>query len=485
MKITGLFLLLAFHLNIASAAVPLTTLSTDPYTTAGAQHATEVEPDTFSFGATIVSTFQIGRIFDGGATNIGFATSKDSGVTWSHGVLPMITTAEGGPFPRASDPSVAYDAAHNVWIIASLALATSPSPHGVGIVVSRSTNGGLTWAAPNTVTQSGDVDKNWIVCDNTPSSPFYGHCYVVWDDVAANGRIRISVSTNGGLTWAAPLTTADNATGVGGQPLVQPNGNVIVPFLSSGQTQIRIVRSLTGGASWRNSFAVANVSSRRVAGGLRSEPLPTAEIDGAGRIFVAWQDCRFQSSCQRNDIVFISSSDGLNWSSVRRVPIHAVNSTFDHFIPGLAVDKSTSGSSARLGLAYYYYPNGNCTASTCMLNVGFISSTNAGATWSAPTNLAGPMSVSWLANTNQGRMVGDYISSSFSNGTVHPVFSLASAPSGGVFNQRMVSPQAGLNLDETIDEEVSEEFPGTETRAIDSEERTPPTEDHFPIRRIQ
>jgi len=31
------------------------------------QHGTEVEPDTFAFGSTIVAAFRVGRSFDGGA----------------------------------------------------------------------------------------------------------------------------------------------------------------------------------------------------------------------------------------------------------------------------------------------------------------------------------------------------------------------------------------------------------------------------------
>ena len=45
------------------------------------------------------------------------------------------------------------------------------------------------------------------------------------------------------------------------------------------------------------------------------------------------------------------------------------------------------------------------------------------------------MSLSWLANTNQGRMVGDYISTSFSGGVARPVFAVANAPSGGIFDE--------------------------------------------------
>jgi len=55
----------------ASAAVSLTRVSVDIYTDAQAQHRTEVEPDVFAFGSTIVSAFQVGRVFGGGASNIG------------------------------------------------------------------------------------------------------------------------------------------------------------------------------------------------------------------------------------------------------------------------------------------------------------------------------------------------------------------------------------------------------------------------------
>src|SRR6266480_7001364 len=116
-------------------------VSTDPFTNTTSQHRTQVEPDTFSFGSTIVSTSQSGRFFDGGASDIGWATSTDGGSHWTHGFLPGLTKYQGaGPYDRASDPSVAYDRRHNVWLISSLALLESPDP--AGVVVSRSSDGG-------------------------------------------------------------------------------------------------------------------------------------------------------------------------------------------------------------------------------------------------------------------------------------------------------------------------------------------------------
>src|SRR5579859_1841163 len=75
--------LAAWSIAPAFANEPLIRLSTDPYVDPASQHKTEVEPDTFTFGTTVVSAFQVGRFFNGGASNGGFATSQDSGATWT------------------------------------------------------------------------------------------------------------------------------------------------------------------------------------------------------------------------------------------------------------------------------------------------------------------------------------------------------------------------------------------------------------------
>ena len=66
------------------------------------QHATQVEPDTFAFGSTIVSVFQTGRVFEGGAVAIGFSTSRDAGVTWKAGLLPGVSDSSPRPGPPSA-----------------------------------------------------------------------------------------------------------------------------------------------------------------------------------------------------------------------------------------------------------------------------------------------------------------------------------------------------------------------------------------------
>src|SRR5437870_12291973 len=161
---TGAFVALAS--TALASTVPLQQISSDPFTNTTSLHKTQEEPDTFAFGSTIVSTFQVGRFRNGGASDIGFATSQNGGRTWTHGSLPGLTfqVDPSSPYERVSDASVAFDAKHNVWMISSIPLL--PNRFVPTVFVSRSTDGGLTWGNPISIVplNSGDFDKNWSVC---------------------------------------------------------------------------------------------------------------------------------------------------------------------------------------------------------------------------------------------------------------------------------------------------------------------------------
>src|SRR5262249_21694464 len=157
------------------------------FTNLSSQHATEVEPDSFAWGQTIITSFQVARIFGGGGADIGYAVSNDGGSTWQNGFLPGLTTFQGGGTNSAvSDTAVIFDAAHGVWLISSLPISAAK----IQVAVNRSADGGATWSNPSVIANGADLDKDWITCDNTPTSPFYGTCYAEWDD---NG--------NGNLMW--------------------------------------------------------------------------------------------------------------------------------------------------------------------------------------------------------------------------------------------------------------------------------------------
>ena len=431
----------------AGANVALTRVSADPFTNSTSQHATEVEPDTFAYGSTVVGAFQVGRFFDGGSTDIGFVRSGDGGATWdAPGFLPGMTFnsgAVGSPYERVSDASVAYDAAHATWLISSIPLL--PSTSVPTVFVSRSTDDGRTWSTPVTIPSPAakkvDLDKNWTVCDNHIASPFYGHCYTELDNFGDGDRELMSTSIDGGLSWQTPIETAGHDKGIGGQPLVEPDGTVVVPYEST-SGKIAAFRSTDGGDTWTSAVQISAIRFHRVAGNLRTSPLPTAEIDGAGTVYVAWEDCRFVKSCAANDIVFSRSSDGVQWSDAARIPIDPVTSGVDHFIPGLGVDPATSGAGTHLAVTYYFYPVAKC-GSSCQLDVGYISSPDGGAHWGTAQQLAGPMTLDEIAQTSQGPMTGDYISPSFSGGSAVTIFPVG-VPAASGFDEAMYAPATPL-----------------------------------------
>ena len=435
----------------AWAAVSLTRVSSDPFSNPTSQHATELEPDTFAFGGTVVGAFQVGRFFDGGASDIGVVRSGDGGRTWdSPAFMPGMTFnsgATGSPFERVSDASVAYDAKHAAWLVSSIPIL----PNGVvpTVLVNRSTDDGRSWSAPVSIpppaAKTVNLDKNWTVCDNHPASPFFGNCYTELDNFAAGDVELMSTSSDGGLTWSAPIDTSGHDKGLGGQPVVQPDGAVVVPFESL-NGKIEAFTSRNGGTSWSRGVAVDGIRFHAVAGDLRTSPLPSAEVDASGRVYVAWEDCRFRTKCSSNDIVFSTSTDAVHWSKPARVPIDPVTSGADHFIPGLAVDPTTSGRSAHLALTYYFYPDAACTVD-CRLQVGYISSPDGGAHWGPPTVLSDPISLDDIANTSQGPMVGDYISTSFSGPTATALLAIGlPRPSASTFDEAMYAPTTPLTV---------------------------------------
>jgi len=396
-------------------------VSADPYTNPGPQHATEVEPDTATAGHSVMSVFQVGRWDNGCSDDIGWALSTDAGRSWRHGYMPGLTkfSKPKGPYYRVSDPSIAYNAKFGEWVAGSLPCnGKSAKPNAYvpdpGVTVNLSSNG-TSWSNAFIVAKvrltghQFGTDKTWVTCDNSTASPFYGNCYMEWDVVAdqvAGGElVMMSTSTDGGRTWSPAVATADKLHATGGEPVVQPDGTVVVPI--EARSGIVAFRSTNGGKTWGPAVKVASIFMHPFGGQLRGAAFPSVATDRTGRIYVTWPDCRFRPSCSSNDMVLTSSADGVHWTPVTRIPIDPVTSPVDHLGGGLGVDPATAGRHARLGLFYNFYPRAACTVRTCRLFEGYVSSTDGGTRWSAPRVLAGPMRMRQLPNAF-GFMVGDY-----------------------------------------------------------------------------
>jgi hypothetical protein len=427
--------------GLAGAKVPppsLVRISADTTSTAGAQHATEVEPDAFAVGSKIVATFQVGRFFGGAAGAIGFSTSTNAGRTWQPGPLPGLPQAGA-----ASDPVVAYDALHGRWLIATLV----PDVSGQSTLAVSASADGFAWEAPVTAVSyprnpstGTSLDKQWLTCDNGKASPFGGRCYLAYTDLAHDAdpdhpgsHIAVQSSGDGGRTWSAPVLLAVDADVVspGVQPVVRPNGELVVVFFEDGAAET--VRSNDGGVTFSERELISSpvFHSRPITPNrLRAFSLPTAAVDAAGAVYVAWLDCRFRTQCATDDIVWSRSSGPGNWTAVRRVPLGPVKSRSQFVLPDLAVVGS------RLALTYYTLSSADCTEATCLLDVYLVTSKTRGTRWAKPRRLNPTrMRLTWLARTASGRMVGDYMATVFAGTRVVSVHVQARPPRAGRFNE--------------------------------------------------
>lgn len=437
----GLLALLVPAVATAARPLPAPQISRDALGTAGAQHSTQVEPDAASSGATVVAAYQVGRFFDGGSAAIGVSTSFNAGRTWTSQLLPGLTNATGSAVgaERATDPAVAYDAAHRRWLVESLTLMANSS----AVVVSGSFDA-RTWDPPNTViarpyATGGDeggtqLDKSWITCDNNVSSRFYGRCYIAYTDFSPPGvTIGVQSTDNGGVTWSdeafAPVST--DVPGV--QPVVGANGRLVLLYIDA-PGRVYAVSSDDGGVSFGQRQVVANIQmharpfSPRT---LRNFPIANAAVDGAGTIYVAWSDCRFRARCAANDVV-VAHSTATGWSDPRPIRVPGLRATADHALPSLGADEKTSGPHAHLAATFYTVNTANCATAACRIDVRLATSVNGGASWRRTVRLnTQAMPLSWLARTVSGYMVGDYVGTTFAAGRAVSVYALARRPIGG------------------------------------------------------
>jgi hypothetical protein len=268
-------------------------------------------------------------------------------------VIPGLTLVSGGTFKRSADPWLSFALNGDLYQISEVDDA-EPGPAITvvarsALLVSKSTNGGLTWGNPIPIIQHDTPDRYVAAKPSLTADPTdTNYVYVVWDQVSklhpyVRAATLFTRSTDGGQTWEAPRTiyqSAQNDSNIGHQILVQPDGTLIDLFTEmNGQFQqpyrLIALRSTDRGATWSGPILAAQMQP------IGGEFFADVAVDADnGNLFAVWADARF-SAFQHNSIAFAMSTDGgLTWS----VPIR-INQTPDTipvgsrnaFLPSIAV----------------------------------------------------------------------------------------------------------------------------------------------------
>ncbi len=426
-------------------------VSRDTTTDSRAQHETQVEPDSAANGRTVVTVFQSGRQADGGAAGIGWATSTNAGGSWRSGFLPGVTmfSTPPGESTVATDPVVAWDAAHGTWLAVTLGISEA----GMSFMVSRSPDG-LRWDLPITALRAPEeaIDKEWVTCDNGPRSPYRGTCYIAYLDVEA-GYIAVIRSSDGGRTWSAPVGSRAGipVRGIvnGALPEVLPNGTLVVVFslfgvfADMGADQVLAMRSRDGGRTFEPARHVALLPGR----GRRGRALPALRLrrgrrrrPALGR--VAGLPLPHRVRGERDRARVDRGRRRLVEPGAR--PDRDTAEGVDAFVPGLAADPAGRG---RLGLVYHTVDQpGACPPDECRaVHVWVTGTRDGGRTWARPRRLTPRgMRLPWIAQTGIGRMLADYVSASWTGGRTVAVISLADEPVDGAFRQATFAAAFGV-----------------------------------------
>jgi hypothetical protein len=322
-------------------------------------------------------------------------TSLDGGTTWTNVQLPHLAFHTGATgalsdMDGVGDPAIAFGPNNTVYYAN---ISFSRLNDGSAIVVSKSTDGGLTWGEPSIVQLDGaDTsgnplptpyfnDKEWIAVD-----PATGTVYVTWTRFGpSDSPIVVSSSHDGGAMWSPFVTINPGilASGItaysqGSYPQVGRNGELCVAYETSvcqtlacdqpaDHDAIVMAKSTNGGQTFINTEVAIDydfpfnddIGAQSLTGeNFRINSFPSFAIDRVtGRLYITWADDRNgqydedgESIKTNGDVFTASSSNGTSWTQEYRL-----GSGADEVFPAVA---TYNGRVVITSYTRAYDPNG-------------------------------------------------------------------------------------------------------------------------------
>jgi hypothetical protein len=251
--------------------------------------------------------------------------SFDGGHTWGNVQVPGLTAETGGQgnfkkIDSAGDPNLAFGPDGTLYYAN---LVFSRTVVSSGVAVSKSTDGGRTWARPVMVAFTNAPnflnDKEWIAAGAD------GRVIITWTRFNQGPHgvgyiespIVASTSTDGGATWSANLSVSDasHPYDQGSQVAYAPNGDLYVSYEAADPSTgystdaLILAKSTDNGASFSTSSlnrvyddndCYPVYAGRQTLTGehFRLNSYPSMSIDPlSGQIAIVWSDNQFAGNC--------------------------------------------------------------------------------------------------------------------------------------------------------------------------------------------
>ena len=269
----------------------------------------------------------------------------------------------------------------------------------------RSTNGGQSWSLLSGERGGGGGDKEWFTIDKTSGSG-HGFQYQSDDGINCNGGgVEFQRSTNGGVTWQAPITVPQGP--VYGTLDVDTNGNLFIGGEGNTFYCVRSSNAQIGGQTptFDRTTAV-NMGGFIGSGGINPAGLDGMLFLAIDRSGTATNNNIYMlasvvpSGRSTTDVMFVRSTDGgLTFSTPRRINDDPVNPNKWHWFGTLSV-----APNGRIDSVWYDTRN---AANNTDSQLFYSWSTDGGVTWAANVAVSNAFNP-FEGYPNQSK-IGDYI----------------------------------------------------------------------------
>ncbi len=396
----------------------------------------------------LFGAWQQDRWTSGGARALGVGVSSDGGHSWSRS-FPTFSrcaggnTGNGGDYERSSDPWVAISPNGTAFVIAIAFNGASLTPGSdSAVLVSRSTDAGVSWEAPTTLVLEGDVvfhDKQTITADPVDSR----FVYAVWDRISIDndGPTWFARSIDGGASWQPARPIYDpgiNSQTIGNIIVVLPNGTLVnfythIDSAANGTNlaYLDLIRSTDNGVTWSSPI---RINSQLTVGTVDPETgarvrdgtlVPSVAVAPDGNLYAAWQDSRFSAGNHDAIAAAHSADGGLTWSTPVRVN---GNPGVAAFLPAMNVR-----ADGMIGISYFDLRPNTSDANTLYTSIWLARSTDA-VNWQE-SQVSGPFNLSMAPQASWGNglayFLGDYQGLASARSTFVPFYSRTTGEGAG------------------------------------------------------